>query len=237
MDKNLKIILGSIYLVILIAFLYFLFLGFDVSRIDDFSYYKLLQEDIEQYIGKNVALNLFLFFLFSIFWIMLLGFGSPILLLSGILFGKWVGTFISTISISIGALLLYIIANFFFRDLINFMLKEKFEKFIDRFKKNEFYYFLAFRFAGGLGIPFGLQNILPVIFNIKNSNYFFASFLGFIPHFFIWNAIGAGINNFIKDSDSFNLIDLIMNNEIYLPVIIFLIIIFFSLIVKKLFFK
>ena len=237
MDKNLKIILGSIYLVILIAFLYFLFLGFDVSRIDDFSYYKLLQEDIEQYIGKNVALNLFLFFLFSIFWIILLGFGSPILLLSGILFGKWVGTFISTISISIGALLLYIIANFFFRDLINFMLKDKFEKFIDRFKKNQFYYFLAFRFAGGLGIPFGLQNILPVIFNIKNSNYFFASFLGFIPHFFIWNAIGAGINNFIKDSDSFNLIDLIMNNEIYLPVIIFLIIIFFSLIVKKLFFK
>ena len=117
------------------------------------------------------------------------------------------------------------------------MLKDKFEKFIDRFKKNEFYYFLAFRFAGGLGIPFGLQNILPVIFNIKNSNYFFASFLGFIPHFFIWNAIGAGINNFIKDSDSFNLIDLIMNNEIYLPIIIFLIIIFFSLIVKKLFFK
>ena len=237
MDKNLKIILGSIYLVILIAFLYFLFLGFDVSRIDDFSYYKLLQEDIEQYIGKNVALNLFLFFLFSIFWIMLLGFGSPILLLSGILFGKWVGTFISTISISIGALLLYIIANFFFRDLINFMLKEKFEKFIDRFKKNEFYYFLAFRFAGGLGIPFGLQNILPVIFNIKNSNYFFASFLGFIPGFFIWNTIGAGINKFIKEADEFNFINLILSKEIYFPLIIFIILILGSLIIKKKFFN
>ena len=33
----------------------------------------------------------------------------------------------------------------------------------------------------------------------KNHNYFFASFIGFIPHFFIWNSIGAGINKFIKD--------------------------------------
>jgi len=237
MSKNLKIVLGTIYIVILISFLYFLFLKFDISRIDDFSYYKLVQANIEEYIGKNPVLNLFLFFLFSIFWIMLLGFGSPILLLSGILFGKWVGTFISTISISVGALLLYMIAKFFFKELINFMLKDKFEKFRERFKKNEFYYFLAFRFAGGLGIPFGIQNVLPVIFNIKNSNYFFASFLGFIPHFFILNAVGAGINNFIKGSDSFNLINLMMNKEIYLPITIFLFLIFFSFMVKKFFFK
>jgi len=117
------------------------------------------------------------------------------------------------------------------------MLKDKFEKYIERFQKNEFFYFLAFRFAGGLGIPFGLQNVLPVIFNIKNSNYFFATSLGLIPHFFIWNSVGAGINNFIKGSDSFSFVNLIINKEIYLPIIIFLILLSFSLIVKKLFFK
>ena len=237
MSKNLKITLGSVYVVILIAFLYFLFSKFEISRIDDFSYYKLIQANIEEFIGKNLALNLFLFFLFSSFWVILLGFGSPILLLSGILFGKWVGTLISTLSISIGALLLYIIANFFFKDLIKLMLKDKFEKYIERFKKNEFYYFLAFRLSGGLGIPFGLQNILPVIFNIKNINYFFASFLGFIPMFFIWNSIGSGINNFIKGSNNFNFINLIINKEIYLPIIIFLVFVSVSLIIKKFFFK
>ena len=113
----------------------------------------------------------------------------------------------------------------------------KFEKYIIRFKKNEFYYFLAFRLAGGLGIPFGLQNILPVIFNIKNSNYFFASLLGFIPMFFIWNSIGSGINNFIKGSDDFNFINLIANKEIYFPILIFLIFIFISIAIKKYFFK
>ena len=237
MSKNLKITLGSVYVVILIAFLYFLFSKFEISRIDDFSYYKLIQANIEEFIGKNLALNLFLFFLFSSIWVILLGFGTPILLLSGILFGKWAGTLISTLSISIGALLLYIIANFFFKDLIKLMLKDKFEKYIERFKKNEFYYFLAFRLSGGLGIPFGLQNILPVIFNIKNRNYFFASFLGFIPMFFIWNSIGSGINNFIKGSNNFNFINLIINKEIYLPIIIFLVFVSVSLIIKKFFFK
>ena len=237
MDKNIKITLGSIYLIILVIFLYFLFLNFDISRIDDFSYYKTIQERIENVIGENLAFNLFLFFIFSIIWVVLLGFGSPLLLLSGIIFGKWIGTSISLISISIGTLLLYIIGSYFFSDIINKVLKNKFSKFIERFQKNEFYYFLAFRAAGGLGIPFFLQNLLPVIFKIKNHNYFFASLFGFIPHFFIWNAIGAGINKFIEEADEFNFLNLILTKEIYIPILIFIMIIFISLIIKKRFFQ
>jgi len=237
MYKNIKITLGSIYLIILVIFLYFLFLNFDISRIDDFSYYKTIQERIENVIGENLAFNLFLFFIFSIIWVVLLGFGSPLLLLSGIIFGKWIGTSISLISISIGTLLLYIIGSYFFSDIINKVLKNKFSKFIERFQKNEFYYFLAFRAAGGLGIPFFLQNLLPVIFKIKNHNYFFASLFGFIPHFFIWNAIGAGINKFIEEADEFNFLNLILTKEIYIPILIFIMIIFISLIIKKRFFQ
>ena len=237
MSKNIKIILGSIYLIILIIFLYFLFSKFDVSRINDFSYYKDIQTDLDNIVGKNLYFNLIIFFIFSVFWIMLLGFGSPILILSGIIFGKWIGTFISLISISVGSLCLYIIGSYFFSDLINKILKNKFTKFIERFQKNEFYYFLAFRAAGGLGIPFGLQNLLPVIFKIKNHNYFFASFFGFIPHFFIWNAIGAGINKFIKEADEFSMLNLIMSKEIYVPILIFVILFIFSLLIKKKFFN
>ncbi len=237
MNKNIKITLGSVYLIILVTFLYFLFLNFDISRIDDFSYYKTIQDRIENVIGENLAFNLFLFFIFSIIWVVLLGFGSPILLLSGIIFGKWIGTFISLISISIGTLFLYIIGSYFFSDVINKILKNKFSKFIERFQKNEFYYFLAFRAAGGLGIPFFLQNLLPVIFNIKNYNYFFASFFGFIPHFFIWNAIGAGINKYVEESDEFSFINLILSRDIFIPILIFFVIILISLIIKKRFFQ
>ena len=233
MSKSLKLYLGISYLIVLFVFLYIIFSFLEVSRLDDFSYYKELQLDLEKIIGKNFYLNILMFFLFSIIWISLLGFGSPLLLISGILFGKWVGTLISVVSISIGALILYQIANYFFKDLIYRLLEKRFIKYINLFKKNEFYYFLAFRLSGGLGIPFGLQNVLPTIFNIKKRNYFFASFLGFIPMFFVWNTIGAGLNEYIKQAQNFNLINLFINKEIYIPLIFFIFIIIISIIIKR----
>ncbi len=166
-------------------------------------------------------------------WVILLGFGSPILIMSGIFFGKWIGTLVSLLSISIGALILYIIAKYFFRDFIKHLLKEKFDKYIFLFKKNEFYYFFAFRFVGGLGIPFGLQNILPVIFNISKTNYFIASILGFVPNFYIWNTIGSGINSVVETSTSFSFLNFLFNKEIYLPIMMFLVLICVSFFIRK----
>ena len=233
MSKSLKLFLGISYIIILFVFLYVIFSYVELRRLDDFLYYKELQIFLEQMVGKNLYFNLIIFFLFSLVWVSLLGFGSPLLLISGILFGKWIGTFISLLSISIGALILYSITSFFFKDLVYNLLEKKFSKYIHLFRKNEFNYFLAFRLAGGLGIPFGLQNVLPVIFNIKKSNYFFASFLGFIPMFFIWNTIGAGLNEYIKQADNFSFINLLLNKEIYLPIIFFVIIMLISVMIKK----
>ena len=233
MTKSLKLFLGISYIIILFAFLYVIFSYVELSRLDDFLYYKELQIFLEQMVGKNLYFNLIIFFLFSLVWVSLLGFGSPLLLISGILFGKWIGTFISVLSISVGSLVLYSLASFFFKDLVYNIFEKKFLKYIYLFRKNEFNYFLAFRLAGGLGIPFGLQNILPVLFNIKKLNYFFASFLGFIPMFFIWNTIGSGLNQYIKLSDNFSFINLLFNKEIYLPLILFLIVMLISFIIKK----
>ena len=233
MSKSLKLFLGISYIVILSAFLYFIFTYIEISRLDDFSYYKQLQINLEKIISTNLYLNLLIFFIFCIVWVSLLGFGSPLLLFSGILFGKWLGTFISVLSISVGSLILYSIANFFFKDLVHNLLEKRFSKYIHLFRKNEFNYFLAFRLSGGLGIPFGPQNVLPVIFNIKKFNYFLASFLGFIPMFFIWNTIGSGLNEYIKQADNFSFIKLLFNKEIYLPIILFIIVMLISVIIKK----
>ena len=233
MSKSLKLFLGISYIMILLIFLYLIFSYVEVSRLDDFLYYKELQIYLEKMISKNLYINLLIFFLFCLVWISLLGLGTPLLLISGILFGKWIGTFISVLSISIGALILYSIASFFFKDLVFNLLKKKFSKYIYLFRKNEFNYFLAFRLSGGLGIPFGPQNILPVIFNIKKLNYFFASFLGFIPMFFIWNTIGSGLNEYIKQADNFSFVSLFLNKEIYLPIILFAIVMLISVIIKK----
>ncbi len=237
MSKSLKLFLGITYIVILFSFLYLIFSNVEVTRLNDFSYYKQLQIDLDNIFGKTLYLNIFIFFLFSIIWISLLGFGSPLLIISGILFGKWLGTFISVLSISTGALILYLIANYFFKETIQNFLMKKFSKYIYLFRKNEFNYFFAFRLAGGLGIPFGIQNVLPVIFNISKFNYFFASFLGFIPMFFVWNTIGSGLNEYVKQAETFSLIELIFTKEVYIPIAMFLILLFLSFLIKKKIFK
>jgi len=237
MSNKLKLFLGISYLIILFGFLLFLFLKLDFGRLNDFTYYKELQLMIEESVGNNFQLNLLYFFIFSVIWIILLGFGSPLLLLSGILFGKWIGFSISLISISLGTLILYSITDFFFRDLVKNNLEKRFYQYISIIKKNEFFYFFIFRFFGGLGVPFALQNTLPVIFNMKKTNYFFASFLGFIPHFFIWNSLGAGLNNYILASESFNFFNLLFTPEIYIPIIFFIILVLISFILKKKFFN
>ena len=156
MSKNFKLFLGFTYLLLLAVFLYFIFSNIQINRLNDFLYYKELQLGLENFISANFLTNIIYFFIFAVVWVALLGFGSPILIFSGILFGKWIGTIISIISISIGALILYIIANFFFRDTVKKILEQKFKKYIQLFQKNEFYYFFLYRFIGGLGTPFFL---------------------------------------------------------------------------------
>ena len=237
MSKNFKIFLGISYLLILFVFLYFIFTSIEIRRLNDFSYYKELQSNIDIFISTNIAINLFYFLIFAIIWVALLGFGSPILIISGILFGQWLGTIISVVSISIGALTLYSIGNFFFRDFVKSILEEKFEKYIKLFQNNEFYYFFIYRFVGGLGIPFGLQNLIPILFDMKKINYFFSSFFGFIPGFFVFNTIGAGLNEYIEKADSFHFFDLILTKEIYAPILMFAGLMVLSIIIKKKFFN
>ena len=236
MSKNLKLFLGISYLIILFAFLYFIFTGIEISRLNDFSYYKELQENLNNYVSSNKITNLVYFFVFAIFWVALLGFGSPILIFSGILFGQWLGTFVSVISISVGALILYSIGNFFFRDLVKKILEQRFSRYILLFKKNEFYYFFIYRFIGGLGVPFGLQNLIPVLFGMKKLNYFLSSFFGFIPGFFIFNTIGAGLNSYVERSEKFSIINFVLSPDIYSPILMFACLMIVSLILKKKFF-
>ena len=236
MSKKFKLFLGFTYLLILALFLYFIFSNIQINRLNDFLYYKELQLGMDKFVSSNLMINIVYFFIFSIVWIALLGFGSPILIVSGILFGKWIGTIVSIISISIGALVLYSIASFFFSDIVKNILEQKFKKYIQLFQKNEFFYFFIYRFIGGLGVPFFLQNVFPVLFNMKKTNYFFSSFLGFVPGFFILNTVGSGLNNYIEKSENFNFVELLLTPEIYYPIFMFVSLMALSVIIKKKFF-
>jgi len=216
--------------------MFIIFSNFDFKDLTDINFLKNNQQLLNDFKSKNTFLLLVLFSIFSIIWILLLGFGTPLALFAGFIFGKWTGTLVSVVSFSAGATLLYYLAGFFFKDFIKSKLSKKIEKFINLFKKNDFLYFTLFRFTGG-GMPFAVQNVLPVIFDMKIKKYFFSTLLGLVPGIFIITSLGAGVGNFIGRNDSIIWIDLIKDPEIYFPILIFVIVFVFAIFINKIFFN
>jgi len=234
--KNIKIFIGIIYLILLFIFLYLFFSKFTFEEITTYKFIQSNTEYLTNIKETNTILLSLGFMIIATLWVFLLGFGSPILLISGFIFGKWLGLLLAVGSMSIGATFLYIFANYFFKDLIKEKFLNKFKNLESKFRESEFTFFLIYRFIGG--IPFQIQNLLPVLFNIKIKNYFFGSFLGIIPQGFIIVSLGSGISKIIKNNDSIPTIkELLLSSEIYLPIIGFIFLVFLTIMLKKIFYK
>ena len=230
--KKLKIYLGISYIILISVFLYFFFSKFSLQELSSYNFIKNNIDYFSDLKNKNYFLLLAVFFFFVIFWVLLLGFGSPVALASGFIFGKWIGTIVITISLSLGSLMLYLITIFFFKDLIHQKLENKMVFLKELFKKNEFLYFLVYRFIGG--IPFFIANTLPVVFNVKIKNYFFGTLIGMIPQLFIMVSIGSGLEKiFDTNNNPPSFFEILFSKDIYLPLIAFLFIIIISFFLKK----
>tara|TARA_B110000305_G_scaffold228241_1_gene277793 strand:- start:803 stop:1528 length:726 start_codon:yes stop_codon:yes gene_type:complete len=235
MNLKLKLLIGITYLICFSALIFVIFSNFDFKDLTDINFFKSNQQLLNDFKSKNTLLLLVFFSIFSIIWILLLGFGTPLALVAGFVFGKWLGTLVSVVSLSTGATLLYYLANFFFKDFIKSKLSKKVEKFVSLFNKNDFLYFTLFRFTGG-GLPFAIQNVLPVIFNMKIKKYFFSTLLGLVPGIFIVNSLGAGLGNFIVRNNSISWTELIKDPEIYLPILVFIGVLVLAAVMNKIFF-
>tara|TARA_B100001029_G_C15043921_1_gene445682 strand:- start:1180 stop:1908 length:729 start_codon:yes stop_codon:yes gene_type:complete len=236
-SRNLKLAIGAIYLLILFFGLYYLFSLVDLKDLTSYEFIRSNKDIILEYKNNNFLFLTFIFFIFSIIWYLLLGFAGPILLFSGFVFGKWYGILIAVMAASVGTTFLYLLAKLFFTDLIKEKLEPKFSKLQLAFRKNELLYFTLYRFAGGGGIPYGIQNVLPVLFNISTKNYFIGTFLGSWPTMFITVALGAGIEKYIDINEKLSFFKIILSPDIYFPILGFLLMILIGFIIKKLFFK
>jgi uncharacterized membrane protein YdjX (TVP38/TMEM64 family) len=236
-SSNFKIYLGGVYLIVFLIAVYFLFSTFDLKDLTSYEVIKENREMILKYKDNNIFFLTIIFFIITIFLNLLL---CPMLiptLVIGFIFGKWLGTLILIFGNTLGGFLLYRLAKTFFSDLIEKKFKTKFSKFIGFFNKNETIYFMCFRFIGGGGTPFPIQNVLPVLFNMSAKNYVIATLLGIIPTTFVTVALGSGIEKIIDQNAKLSFLPVIQSPEIYLPIIGFFIILVVALFIKKLYFK
>ena len=230
--KKIKLFIGLSYLTLVIIFLFLFFSKFSLQEITSYDFIRNNRLYFDEIKSSNLFLVSIIFLLFTILWVFpFLGFGSPIALIGGFILGKWIGTIIVVLGLSIGATLLYIFGNYFLKDFIREKFLNRFQKLEIRFKNSEFIYLLIYRFIGG--VPWQLSCLLPTLFNVKVNNFFFATLIGIVPQIFLAVSIGSGLEKVIdQNSELPGIKDIIFSADIYLPILGF-----FGLIVLSIFLK
>ena len=235
--KKIKIYVGISYIILVSFFLFFFFSKFSLQQITSYDFIKENSLYLTSLKNSNLFLVFGIFLITTILWVFpFLGFGSPIALLGGFIFGKWIGTIVVVLGLSFGATFLYVFGNFFLKDIIKEKFLDRFKNLESKFKKSEFTYLLIYRFCGG--IPWQLSCIIPTMFNVKISNFFYATLIGIIPQIFLAVSIGSGLEKIIDENiEAPSIIDLLSSRDIYIPMIIFFILIISSIIVRKFLYK
>tara|TARA_Y100000389_G_scaffold115754_1_gene112893 strand:+ start:1977 stop:2696 length:720 start_codon:yes stop_codon:yes gene_type:complete len=234
--NNIKIFIGLFYIIFVGLFLYFFFSKFSFQEITSYDFIKNNRDYFSELKQSNLFLLSILFILFVIIWILAAGFISPIAIFGGFIFGKWLGTIFLVFGMAVGATCVYIFANYYLKDLIREKFLNKFQSLEAKFKKSEFIYLLIYRFIGG--IPFVLSNVLPCIFNVKASNFFWATLLGTLPQIFLVCSIGNGLEKIIeKNLQAPRITDLITSPDIYIPILVFIGLIIFTIFLRKIFYS
>ena len=235
-SKKVKITLGLFYLLIVSSFLYFFLSKFTLDELTSYEFIKNNRDYFFMLKQTNLFLISLVFLISTIIWVVMAGFGLPVALLAGFIFGKWLGIFLLIIGMTIGATILYILGNYFFKEMIKEKFLNRFKNLEIKFKKSEFIYLLIYRFVGG--IPFALSNVLPCIFNVKVHNFFWATLIGLTPALFLVVSIGSGLEKVIEQNlEAPRIIDLIYSSDIYIPIIAFIALIIITIIAKKIFYK
>ena len=235
--KKYKLIIGLSYLLLVSLFLFLFFSKFSLQEITSYDFIKEYRLFFLEIRNSNLFLISMIFLISTILWVFpFLGFGSPIAIIGGFIFGKWIGTLIVTLGLSIGATFLYIFGNYFLKDFIKKKFLNKFENLEIKFKNSEFVYLLIYRFIGG--VPWQLSCLLPTLFNVKTSNFFFATLIGIIPQIFLVVSIGNGLEKIIdQNSEIPSIIDIIFSPDIYVPILAFFSLVLITIFLRKLFYR
>ncbi len=235
--KNIKIWLGLTYVVFLGLFLYFLLTRIGLNELTSYNFIKSNSEHLIDFKKNNFIFSSLIFVIFGVIWISVLqGFGSPLGLICGYIFGPYLGALIYSFTFALGASITFIVANFFFKEFIKEKISNNFEKLNDKIKQNQFFAVALLRFLGG--IPTQIQNLIPVLFDIKLKFYFLGTLIGVVIQALIICSLGSAIEKKIYENENLPEIqDILKSQEIYLPIFAIVFLFILTFILRKYFFK
>lgn len=234
--KSKKTIFFIYYILLFALTISFFFIFFDLKDLTDYQFLKSVKNEIINFKEKNLFFFTLFYILFCMLWLFFIGIGVPIVILTGMIYGKIFGTVLFLLILVSASTIFYISARYFFYDFIKKKYAHKYSHFEKKLKENEFLYILLFQFVEGL--PFAIANSIPVLFNVKARNIFFGTSIGLAPSITIFVFFGSELNQTLdnnKDIPDFSLIYSLP--ELYLPLIFIVFIFLIGSKLKKLFKK
>jgi len=183
---------------------------------------------IKNIISEQPILSFTITIFIVAFLVSIMGPITPICILAGFYFGFYEGLIISVIGETFGAIIVFLYGRYLFKEYFLKLLGERFSKFKNGFNKNAISYLMFIRVVGGT--PFGVQNLLPAILDMKLRDYFIATIFGVVPWAYILVSLGNGLSN-IAEAEQFDS-SMLFKAEYITPLIIIAIIILLPILYK-----
>lgn len=121
--------------------------------------------------------------------------GTVLSLLLGLLFGRWVGTFVIVVSATVGATALFLLARYLLADWAEqrFRSNVRAQKLLDGFQADAFNYLLFLRLVPAF--PFWLVNLAPAFTAVPLRVYVITTFIGIMPGSFVFANLGQSLGS------------------------------------------
>ena len=170
---------------------------------------------IQNFISQKFLLSIFIFLTLYCFLILCnFPFASLLSMINGFLFGTWIGGAISIVGGTLGAFGIFIIAKFYFSELIRNKFLKKYSYIENYFNKNDLELMILIRIIPAA--PFFIQNLILAGLGANNKKFFFTTMFGLAPWSFIFGSIGQGLEEIFLNKTELSL-SLIIQPEYLIP--------------------
>jgi len=184
-----KILTGVIFLLGIVAFVYF-----DLGHYLTLDSLKANRDFLLNYTASNYVLAVAVFILVYILQTTFSLPGGAILTLAGgFLFGSVMGTLIVNIGATAGATLAFLAARYLLRDWVESKFGDRLGPIQEGFSQNAFSYLMTLRLIPAF--PFFLVNLVSGLTRVKLGTYMLATSLGIIPGSFVFAFAGRQLGS------------------------------------------
>jgi uncharacterized membrane protein YdjX (TVP38/TMEM64 family) len=166
----------------------------------DFEYVRDHLAGFQERVNENLLVSLLIFFVIYVTATGLsLPIATPLSLLGGALFGRWLGTALIDVGATIGATLAFLSSRYLFQDAVQRRVGERLEALNRGLEKDGAFYLFTLRLVPFF--PFFLINLGMGLTRMRVWTYFWVSLVGMLPGTFVYVNAGNALSTIKSPKD------------------------------------